>query len=60
MFFSVFNYYTKPNKIKSLNRSETKNIIKKIKIKNPLGSMHICGDKKMETKNFSALFAPLR
>jgi len=31
MFFSVINYYTKPNKKTTLELSETKNSVKKIK-----------------------------
>jgi len=44
MFFSVFNYYTKPNKKTALNRSETKNIVKKMKIKKPLRSLRLYGE----------------
>lgn len=34
MFFSVISYYTKPNKKIALNYSETKNFVKKRKVKN--------------------------
>jgi len=33
MFFSVINYYTKPNKKTTLERSEAKNSVKKMEIK---------------------------
>jgi hypothetical protein len=34
MFFSVFNYYTKPNKKRTLNRRESENSVKNAKNKN--------------------------
>jgi hypothetical protein len=34
MFFSVISFYTKLNKKNALNYSETKNFVKKTKVKN--------------------------
>ncbi|MBN1694733.1 hypothetical protein JW879_04935 [candidate division WOR-3 bacterium] len=60
MFFSVFNYYTKPDKRATLNFSETKNFVKKETMEIFFSLSDSGMTKKIKTKNSSALFAPLR
>jgi hypothetical protein len=61
MFFSVIKYYTKTNKNITLKQRETKNSVKKTKInRTAMFSAASCGNKKIKTKNFSALFAVIK